>query len=149
MLFFGKQTFSVWLLGIFSFGHLYPLMVVYIVSLLFDSDIVYIVFSLTCFLFFTCFAPHHEANPSPINRVFIFMTWKKRHCYRVGNHEKVSSNLLTGAVRSQGDPSRPLFLITVHHFVWKIALAGLCLLLPPCRSNLTSILLLTWHIVLF
>ena len=38
------------------------------------------------FPLFICLAPHHEANPSPINRVFISfqqsMTWKKRHCNR-------------------------------------------------------------------
>ena len=41
---------------------------------------------LVIFSLFICFAPHHEANPSPINRVFISfqqsMTWKKRHCNR-------------------------------------------------------------------
>ena len=98
---------------------------------------------LVIFSLFICFAPHHEANPSPINRVFISfqqsMTWKKRHCNRAGNHEKMSSHLQTGTVRSQGEPSLSLFLVTVHHFVYKIAHTGLWLLFPPFCSNLMSV----------
>ena len=44
-----------------------------------------------------------------------------------GNHEKVAGHLQTGSVRSQGETSLTLFLLTVHHFVGKIALAGLWL----------------------
>ena len=38
-----------------------------------------------------------------------------------GNHEKVAGHLQTGSVRSQGENSLTLFLLTVHHFVGKIA----------------------------
>ena len=39
-----------------------------------------------------------------------------------GNHEKVAGHLQTGSVRSQGETSLTLFLLTVRHFVGKIAL---------------------------
>ena len=78
-----------------------------------------------------CFAPHHEAKPCPINRVFIFsqqsMIERKDTVTGRGNHEKVAGHLQTGSVRSQGETSLTLFLLTVHHFVCKIALAGLWL----------------------
>ena len=38
-----------------------------------------------------------------------------------GNHEQVASLLQTGSVRSQGETSLTLFLLTVYHFVEKIA----------------------------
>ena len=48
-----------------------------------------------------------------------------------GNHEKVAGHLQTGSVRSQGETSLTLFLLTVHHFVCKIALTALSLHAHP------------------
>ena len=51
----------------------------------------------------------------------------------------MSSHLQTGTVRLQGEPSQSLFLVTVHHFVYKIAHSGLWLMFPPFCSNQMSV----------
>ena len=50
--------------------------------------------------------PTHETRPCPINRVFIFSQQ---------------------SMIERKETSLTLFLLTVHHFVCKIALAGLCI----------------------
>ena len=59
-----------------------------------------------------------------------------------GNHEKVAGHLQTGSVRSRGETSLTLFLLTVHHFVCKIALAELCFIPTHTYCNLTAMILI-------
>ena len=67
----------------------------------------------------------------------------------IGNHEKVSSHLQTGSVRSQGENSLTLFLLTVHHFVGKIAFLEFGFSpIPICSDGWYSYNLTSWSFVL-
>ena len=98
-------------------------------------------------------ASPHTMKPSPVplteSLFSVSRAWPERKdtVTGIGNHEKVTSHLQTGSVRSQGETSLTLFLLAVYHFVWKIALAGHWLQSHPNRFNLTSTKLLTWRVV--
>ena len=98
-------------------------------------------------------ASPHTMKPSPVplteSLFSVSRAWPERKdtVTGIGNHEKVTSHLQTGSVRSQGETSLTLFLLAVYHFVWNIALAGHWLQSHPDRFNLTSIILLTWRVV--
>ena len=82
-------------------------------------------------------AAPHTVKPSPVpwteSLFSVSRAWHERKdtVTGTGNHEKLSCHLQAGSVRSQGETSLTLFLLTVHHFVCKIALAGLRLQSQP------------------